>query len=313
MVIELLTAAWEKRRALLESFAGQTTAYRLFDAENDDIDGWVVERLGEVAIFQWYEGKCHLAADELRRAGQWCLENLGVRAVYLKRFVADRSHEVMESQLREPQPMVGESVAPVIEVLENGRKFPVRPYDGFSYGLFLDQRDNRQALSRLGAARVLNLFSYTCGFSVYCAGAETTSVDVSAKYLEWGKSTFVANGIGLERHRFFCADARVFLNTAAKRGEKYDLVIVDPPSFGRGAKGKAFSIKKDLEPLLGQVRAVLAPGGWVYVSTNFSQWSPREFDAIVQRGLGISGFQPLPDPPADFGGRPILCRLSLRA
>jgi len=288
-----------------------TDTYRLFDSHHDGIDGWVVEVFGRTGIFQWHEGKCRLAPADLQAAGVWLLQHAGLEQIYLKRFVADRSSEVLEEALRNSQPLVGSPSAPCIEALENGRRFEIRPYDGFSVGLFLDQRANRQALALRGAQRVLNLFSYTCAFSVYCAtqGAHTTSVDVSARYLEWGKRNFALNGLDLGSHRFFATDARVFLTAAAKREETYDLVFVDPPSFARGKKGRPFSVKKDLAELLGQVRAVVRAGSAVYVSTNYSQWSQADLDAAVGEGLGKAEAVSLPALPSDFAGTPITGRL----
>ncbi|MBY0370163.1 class I SAM-dependent methyltransferase [bacterium] len=312
MVIEELEQAWQRRQALLAELREQSTqAYRLLDAEWDRVPGLVVEVFGPTAVFQWFEGRCDYAAEELISAAQWCVVNAGISQVYFKKFVADRSGEMPEEALKDPKPFFGAASAPEFEIQENGRKFLIHPYDGFSVGLFLDQRNNREALAQLGAKRVLNLFSYTCAFSIYCAttGAETTSVDVSKKYLEWGRKNLAANGIAPEGHRFFQTDARVFLEKAAKKGEKYDLVIVDPPSFGRAKKGKPFSLRKDLEGLLGLVRAVTAPGAAVYVSANLSQWSQKEFEALVARGLGQGKALPLPKLPSDFGGDPITYQL----
>jgi len=106
-------------------------------------------------------------------------------------------------------------------VLENGIRFLVRPHDGHSTGLFLEHRDNRKRVRRLAAGRnMLNAFAYTCGFSVAAAlggAAGTVSVDVSKKYLEWGKCNFAANELNLADHRFICSDIFDYYRRARRR------------------------------------------------------------------------------------------------
>lgn len=307
MVVEKLQKACEKREAIIEKLGEEgTNCYRLFSADADGIPGWVIERFGSVGIFQFHQGKCELSIADLKIAGRWCLNELGLKQIYLKRFLADRTSGAVPEELLSSTPFVGEEPsAACFPVTENGITFLIRPYDGFSVGLFLDQRLNRRLLGQSGkpGRKVLNLFSYTCAFSVYCAkqGAEVTSVDVSSKYLDWGKENYAANGLSLENQRFFVADARYFLRAAIKRQERYDQIVLDPPSFARGKKNEPFSVRRNLGEILDQCGQVLTPGGTLFVSTNFSQWEDGDLEKIIRGALGDVEYLNVPGVPEDYG------------
>lgn len=303
MVIKKLEKALESRRSFLEHLREQgDNTYRFFSSDSDGVEGLVIECFGTLAVFQFHQGKCALSALELRQAGEWCLRNLGVQSVYLKVFQPDRSSGPAFTPSTDP--LAGPAVSGAVVARENGVCFQIRPTEIYSVGLFLDQRENRKALASSVNEKdsILNLFSYTCAFSVYCAkaGAVTTSVDVSGKYLEWGKENFQANGLELGEHRFFAADARYFLRAAAKRSETYRLIIVDPPSFARGKKNEPFSVKRNLGEVLEQCGAVLAPGGSLFVSTNFAQWQIGDLDRVIEKALGQVTYLSVPHLPQDY-------------
>jgi 23S rRNA (cytosine1962-C5)-methyltransferase len=306
MALEVLERAFSVRTPLFSSLKeSRTDCYRFFSGAAEGVDGLIIEVFGPVAVFQFHVGKCALNDSALTEYAEWCLSRLGVKAVYLKRFVPDRSAlSVADPALRSSQPFLGSVLGPSVVTQENGLEFLIRPYEGFSVGLFLDQRENRRSLGfSVGKGeRVLNLFSYTCAFSVYCAaqGAEVTSVDVSSKYLDWGKANFEQNGYSASGHRFFCADARYFLRAAMKRKEAYSLIILDPPSFARGKKQEPFSVRKDLASVLAQCSQVLAPGGQLFVSTNLSTWGEAELQKAVEKSMGSTRSKRLPPIPFDF-------------
>lgn len=298
--IRHLERAWARRAGKL---GHETNAFRLFNGANEGIPGLVIEIFLPVAIFQIHTGKFNGDEMQLTHVANWCLSQFGLKAVYLKEFVADRSHEKENAKLKEAAPFSGEAVPPEITVLENGHSFLIRPYDGFSCGLFLDQRDNRKFLAEnVKDKNVLNCFAYTCGFSVYAAkaGAKTTSVDLSKRFLEWGKKNFIVNGIEEKGHRFIAGSVFDYAKKAGKRKECYDLIILDPPSFSRDKKGKTWSIEKDYKKLLEAVLPLLSPSGRLFFSSNFSEWSQKDF---TQR-LGKAGlaFKPmkLPKVAVDF-------------
>ena len=158
---------------------------------------------------------------------------------------------------------------------ENEIIFEIRSDSGQSFGLFLDQRLQRNWVLQNSENRdVLNLFSYTCGFSVAAALGRAklvTSVDTSKNVLAWGKRNFTHNGILPESHRFLLRDSLDYLDQCAKKQIRFDLVICDPPSFSRGEKS-VFKIENELENLLRKCIAILNPGGDLLFSTNFENF-----------------------------------------
>jgi len=313
--IKLLEKAWVRRAGKL---GHETNAFRLFNGMNEGIPGLVIEIFLPVAIFQVHTGKFKGNESQLTHIANWCLSQFGLKAVYLKEFVADRSHEKENEKLKESAPFLGEAVLPEITVLENGHSFIIRPYDGFSCGLFLDQRDNRKFLAEeMEGKSVLNCFSYTCGFSVYAAksGAKTTSVDLSKRFLEWGKKNFEVNGIDVKNHRFIAESVFDFAKKAAKRGERYDLIVLDPPSFSRDKKGKVWSIEKDYKKLLEAVLPLSAPGGRLFFSSNYTGWSQKDFvQRLTKAGLAKLKPQKLLKVTVDFekAEHPLLAYLFLK-
>jgi 23S rRNA (guanine2445-N2)-methyltransferase / 23S rRNA (guanine2069-N7)-methyltransferase len=167
----------------------------------------------------------------------------------------------------------------VIDVREGGLTFAVNLSDYLDTGLFLDHRQTR-ALVRGEAEgrRMLNLFCYTGSFSVYAAAGgapETVSVDLSNTYLDWTRTNLSRNGFkDAGRHRIVRDEARAFLTHRVARGEpKFDLVVVDPPTFSRSAKSETpWDVQQDHGELLELVSRNLAPGGGVYFSTNFRRF-----------------------------------------
>jgi 23S rRNA (guanine2445-N2)-methyltransferase / 23S rRNA (guanine2069-N7)-methyltransferase len=167
----------------------------------------------------------------------------------------------------------------VLTVKEGGLSFEVNLSDYLDTGLFLDHRQTR-AMVRGEAAgrRMLNLFCYTGSFSVYAAAGgagETVSVDLSNTYLEWTRTNLSRNGFkDAGKHRVVRDEARAFLEHRARRGEpKFDLAVVDPPTFSRSAKSETpWDIQQDHGQLLELLAATMTPGGIVYFSTNFRRF-----------------------------------------
>ena len=188
---------------------------------------------------------------------------------------------------------------------EGQARFAVTLDEGLSCGLFLDQRDNRARVAAFcGGRRVLNLFSYTCSFSVYAALASAehvTSVDLSGHALARGRENFSLNGLDPAAHAFVQTDALEWLVRAAKRGEKFGVVILDPPSFSTSGKGKTFRVADGYQGALERVFAVLEHDGRVLAVTNHRKTSPQAFRKIVHdaaraAGREISQLKDLPSP-----------------
>ena len=186
---------------------------------------------------------------------------------------------------------------------EGDLRYSFRRAQGLSPGLFLDQRANRRWLRAQSAGcRVLNLFSYTGGFSLNAArggASQVVSVDLSRTFLDWSRTNFALNGIEADAHEFWATDARYFLRGCAKRGRRFDIVVCDPPSFARASQG-VFSLKKDLADLLRQIDEVLEPGGLVLLSTNYEKWDQRTFVERVHQVLREGHYEPVGLPELDI-------------
>lgn len=190
---------------------------------------------------------------------------------------------------------------------EDGLRFRIDCTAGYSVGLFPDQRENRRFMRGLRSRRVLNCFSYTCAFSVAAAreGAETVSVDLSKKALTWGRENFALNDLTTDGHRFLADDVFKVLPRLARRGEKYDVIVLDPPVFSRGAGGRVFRYEKDFGKLLLAAAECAAPGCWLLASGNLSDLTPARLETLARDVLGSRIDQVQAGKvPEDFVGSP---------
>jgi 23S rRNA (cytosine1962-C5)-methyltransferase len=164
----------------------------------------------------------------------------------------------------------------IISVQETGLKFLVNLTDYLDSGLFLDHRLTRQMVqAEAKDTEFLNLFSYTSSFSVYAAaaGAKTvTSVDLSKTYLSWSEENFALNKLkNLVAYQFVHADVKQYLKTLPSN--KYDLVVMDPPTFSNSKRMKSvLDIQLDHVELINDVLRAMKPGGILYFSTNYSKF-----------------------------------------
>jgi 23S rRNA (cytosine1962-C5)-methyltransferase len=174
---------------------------------------------------------------------------------------------------------------------------------GVQTGLFVDQRDNRRRVRELSSgARTLNLFSYTSSFGVAAAlgGAErVVNVDVSKRALDISRDNFRENGVDPALHGFVQADALEWLARAAKKHERFELIVLDPPSFARKGGGAAFSVREHYGVVAERALRVLAPGGHLLAVTNHRKTSVgalrRELrDAAERAGVSIEQLKDLP-------------------
>jgi 23S rRNA (cytosine1962-C5)-methyltransferase len=271
-----LEAAWQRRATLAAS--STVTAYRVLDGAGDGLTGVSIDCYGPAAILNVDDdaGLSHDGVTDIADAALRLLGAAGVTAVYVKPFVRDRSRlgGAPPDEARAATPRAGTALPASLVVDEYGAHFEVRPYDGLSTGLFLEHREHRRALAERRPARVLNLFAYTCAFAVPLAahGAAVTNVDVSGRYLEWGRRNLALNALDTAAVRFLRRDARAFLETAVGRpGERFDLVILDPPTFGAADRRRripAWQAAQDYPALVRAAVAVLAPGGAVFAASN---------------------------------------------
>jgi 23S rRNA (cytosine1962-C5)-methyltransferase len=196
---------------------------------------------------------------------------------------------------------------------EHGLKFEVNLSDYLDVGLFLDHRPTRLSVQqRARGKRVLNLFAYTGAFSVHAragGAAKTTTVDMSKTYLDWYARNLALNGYALDvdgtgDHTAVHADCLQWLEAGPTAGERYDIVICDPPTFSNSKRMKAdsFAIDRDYPELLRWIARFVAPRGEVFFSTNSRSFS---FDpAQVPPGFGAHEISHR-SVPEDFRNRKI--------
>ena len=174
-------------------------------------------------------------------------------------------------------------------VVEYGVLFWVNLLDYLDTGLFLDHRETRHLVASFAKGkRLLNLFAYTCSFSVHAAVAGalfTKSIDMSNTYTDWGRRNFLLNGLALKNNPIVRADCLKFLDEEIGSRTKYDLIVVDPPTISRSKKmEQMFDIQIDYPPLLGKALRLLDKGGILFFSTNSRKFV---FDETLFPGYAI--------------------------
>jgi 23S rRNA (cytosine1962-C5)-methyltransferase len=264
----------------IEAFAAAaTTAYRLATSP----DAWL-ERFDRDLLLSY---KSEAQLPQLRSEIAFWGETNGFapQRIYGK-FLPRQNAERIAPVLLDGDPALPKTV----EVTENAVRYGLDFEAGYSAGLFLDQRHNRAFLRRRKAARVLNTFAYTCSFSVVAAlaGARTTSLDLSAKSLDRGRENFALNGLPTDGHTFIADDVLEVLPRLVRRGEKFDAIILDPPTFSRGVKGRKFQVEQDLESLLLLALELATPSAAILVSTNCTRLDRRALEQIARYTLKIT-------------------------
>ena len=272
--------------------ASDSEAVRIYDRELEDFPV-TVELYGKYARVVDYspEGLGDAEMEEL-------LDILSRNAYIPTDHMIVKGRKKMEG--RDQRKSEEESL--VVTVKENGLSFECELVKYTDTGLFLDQAGTRAAVKDISEGmRVLNLFAYTGSFSVYAAagGAESVvSVDLSNVYSAWNRRNFKANGfLDESKYRTVAADCRVFLEESVKNGDRYDLVIFDPPSFSNSHKALDFDVRKDYKYFLYLINQILVPGGVVVFSENLSgfEFSKNSLKAWwkiqeVTSGLRAQGF-----------------------
>ncbi len=192
------------------------------------------------------------------------------------------------------------------QVREGPARFLVNFTDHLDTGLFLDHRPTRRLLGELAAGRrFLNLFGYTATATVHAAlggAAGTTTVDMSATYLDWARRNLELNGIRGPRHQLIQADC---LRWLAQARDRYDLIFLDPPTFSNSKRmEETFDVQRDHAELLRQALRLLAPGGMLIFSTNHRKF---RLDCTALSGLQVEDWSRRTLPP-DFERDPKIHR-----
>jgi 23S rRNA G2069 N7-methylase RlmK/C1962 C5-methylase RlmI len=243
--------------------------YRLYDRDIPEIP----------LVIDWYEGRLHVAefqkkdADPECSGEAWMATVLAPTAMVLQVPEDKLFFKVRDRQRGQQQYQAKGADFNRVEVSECGHRFLVNLVDYLDTGLFLDHRRTRAMVAQEAEGKaVLNLYCYTGSFSVYAAaaGAATTlGIDLSGTYLDWARANLDLNGLDKSRNRLHRGDVLEQLAELDKGGEKFDLVVVDPPTFSNSkALEGVFDVQRDHVALLLAVRKVLAADGVVYFSTN---------------------------------------------
>jgi 23S rRNA (cytosine1962-C5)-methyltransferase len=240
----------------------RTDACRLIHGEGDRMPGLVVDRYGYVGVVRTDGEAASARVHDLIDAVWPALSSVGVSTLVHR--VGGKGETPRLDLLR------GDPPPDVVRVREHGVPFVVDIGHGQKTGAFLDQRDNRRHVGELARGRrVLNLFSYAGGFSLHAAlggATHVTSVDVATAAHATAQASFRLAGVDPQKHAFVAADARVFLEAARARGDTWDLVVSDPPSFAPSEK----AVHRALSAYRALHRAcvgVLAPGGMLCASS----------------------------------------------
>lgn len=262
------------------------------------------------AVIDWYEG--HLVVAEYARMQTAAVPDWLGRMARAVAGALGVPHPNVHTRRRRTRPPRGERYARLsrtgrrIEVREGRLRFLVNLDDYLDTGLFLDHRETRaRVLAEAPGRRFLNLFGYTGSFTCAAAAggaASTTTVDTSSTYLDWAADNLATNRLAGPSHALVRADVRDFLAEARRQGHRYNLVVVDPPSFSTRTGAPDFDVQRDHPALLLAVLHVTAPGGIVYFSTNHQRFEP----AFGPIGAAASEIREITHEtiPEDFRRRP---------
>jgi 23S rRNA (cytosine1962-C5)-methyltransferase len=267
-------------RTTLDVFEGEgTNAHRLCTIDN----GWA-ERFGRDVLISF---RTTAAQDRLvHELNAWSKSAEFPIGRVFTRFLPKKNEE------RETPKLVigneGENLQSI--ATEHHLKFGIDFGAGYSVGLFIDQRENRRFVRQSRPKRVLNCFAYTCSFSVTAAsaGAQTVNVDLSKKSLERGRQNFVLNALSTDGHQFIADDVRPVLGRLARRGQKFDMIILDPPTFSRTKGGKAFHVESDFEELIVSALELIERDGRILLSTNCETLDGQALERFSRYCLKLS-------------------------
>jgi 23S rRNA (cytosine1962-C5)-methyltransferase len=254
--------------------------FRIYDADIPEIR----------AVVDWYAGHLVVAEYARRQSVPEWLPLMGAAAAEVLGVPPDKLH--LKTRLAGAREggryrRFGQTESRLL-VRERDLCFHVNLDDFVDTGLFADHRDTRRMIQEAAAGKTfLNLYAYTGTFTCYAArggAAASVSVDRSETVLKWARENFDLNGVPETDHRLVQAEAFAFLKQAKAKGSRFDLAVVDPPSYSATrSRNLAFDILKDHPRLLRAVIEVMRPGGSVLFSTNHQAFVPCFEDLPVTR------------------------------
>ena len=275
--------AAEKRA---DFFASEdTSAFRVFNGEGDGIGGLTIDFFNGFYMVSWYSEGIYSFREDIYAALQAAVNT---RGIYEKlRFDTNGQYVEQDDYVS------GEKGEFPLIVQENGMNYAVDLNDGAMTGIFLDQRNVRKALRDKYSEdkTVLNTFSYTGAFSVAAAlggSAGTTSVDLAKRSLPKTIEQFAVNGIDYESQDIKVMNVFDYFSYAARKELKFDVVVLDPPSFAR-TKKMTFSTSKDYPKLIQDALKITNDGGLIIASTNNASFNMKKFKTFIDKGFVAAG------------------------
>ena len=274
--------AAEKRAHFYAS--DDTSAFRVFNGEGDGIGGLTIDFFNGFYMVSWYSEGIYTFRQDIYEALN---EAVNTRGIYEKlRFDTNGQYVNQDDYVS------GEKGDFPLIVQENGMNFAVDLNDGAMTGIFLDQRNVRKALRDHYSDNktVLNTFSYTGAFSVAASlggAAGTTSVDLAKRSLPKTIEQFAVNGIDYESQDIKVMNVFDYFNYAARNDLKFDVVVLDPPSFAR-TKKMTFSTSKDYPKLLQDALKITNDGGLIIASTNNASFNMKKFKTFIDKAFTAS-------------------------
>ncbi len=270
-----IKSALHKRKQFYKS--SDTTAFRVVNGEGDGLGGLIIDYYDGYYVVSWYSEGIYTFRDEIIAALQ---KVANFKGIYEKKRFDTKGKYIEGDDF-----VAGERGEFPIIVKENGVNFAVYLNDGAMVGVFLDQRNVRKQIrDKYAKGRtVLNMFSYTGAFSVFAAlggASKTTSVDLANRSLSKTIEQFSVNEVDYEAQDIIVEDVFLYFKYAAKKKMKFDMVVLDPPSFARSKK-YTFSAAKDYKNLLKETIAITENNGIIVASTNCSALDMKKFKGFI--------------------------------
>lgn len=270
-----IKSALHKRKQFYKS--SDTTAFRALNGEGDGLGGLIIDYYDGYYVVSWYSEGIYTFRDEIIAALQ---KVANFKGIYEKKRFDTKGKYIEGDDF-----VVGERGEFPLIVKENGVNFAVYLNDGAMVGVFLDQRNVRKQIrDKYAKGRtVLNMFSYTGAFSVFAAlggASKTTSVDLANRSLSKTIEQFSVNEVDYEAQDIIVEDVFLYFKYAAKKKMKFDMVVLDPPSFARSKK-YTFSAAKDYKNLLKETITITENNGIIVASTNCSAFDMKKFKGFI--------------------------------
>lgn len=257
-------------------------AFRLYDRDIPEIRVAIDWYAGQLVVAEYQRAQHEAIPGWVQRMADAVARKLGVTA------------EHVHIKLRRTRPQQGPRYRRLQRseqrhiVQEGALRFWVSLRDYLDTGLFLDQRiTRRQIRSACADKRILNLYAYTGAFT--CAAAlggasQTVSVDRSGTYLRWARDNLELNGLDHASHQLVCEDTGAYLERAAAQRERFDMILLDPPTYSTAGQDSALDIQRDHRALIERCLGLLSAHGTLLFSTNHQRFEPEladlpEYDA----------------------------------